>query len=270
MAEYQNGQVGLAVTDQNRATVADYMERSGAMGPRELAELRESGQGFLRMTIDPSTGRADAAQADFVSSVSKGNITSETEGRRTRLGDDYHRGDVAREGNERVFSESLQITDPNSMRPGLAETTLSNIVGDLTGRLDQREVYAVASAYASRLAAEGYTGTANSSESEQTQAGGGLTGNGALGRVMKSVGLNAAFTANNYSTDDRQAGENFVVTGFAARIAPNLADAQQAVYSQMGAPETWSPEQRMDAEREIAAQWAARNEESYRPSKTEW
>lgn len=260
MAEYQNGQVGLAVTDQNRATVADYMERSGAMGPRELAELRESGQGFLRMTIDPSTGRADAAQADFVSSVSKGNITSETEGRRTRLGDDYHRGDVAREGNERVFSESLQITDPNSMRPGLAETTLSNIVGDLTGRLDQREVYAVASAYASRLAAEGYTGTANSSESEQTQAGGGLTGNGALGRVMKSVGLNAAFTANNYSTDDRQAGENFVVTGFAARIAPNLADAQQAVYSQMGAPETWSPEQRMDAEREIAAQWAARNE----------
>lgn len=272
MAEYQNGQVGLAVTDRNRSSIADFMERSGAMGPRELAELRESGGGFLRMTLDPNTGRADAAQADFVSSVSKGNVTTETDGRTTRFGDStqignvgrygdsMHVGDVDRRGNEQIFSESLQITDPNSMRLGLAQTTLAGIAGDLTGSLDQRQIVAIAGAYTGLVAGEGYTGSAGSSNSEQTQLGGGLSGTGALGRVMKSIGVNAAATANNYSTEDRQVGENYILTGFAAEILPNLQESQRAVYSQMGTPDTWSSEQRVEAERAIADQWARRNE----------
>lgn len=272
MAEYQNGQVGLAVTDQNRGAIADFMERSGAMGPRELAELRESGGGFLRMTLDPNTGRADAAQADFVSSVAKGNITTETDGRTTRWGDNLHLGDVVRQGNsshvgdvdrrgnEQVFSESLQISDPNSMRLGLAQTTLAGIAGDLTGGLDERQIVAVAGAYAGRLASEGYGGSAGNSESEITTAGGGISGGSALGTMLRKLGVDASLSANNQSAETRGASENYVLTGFAGDILPNLQDSQRAVYSQMGTPDTWSPEQRVEAEQAIADQWARRNE----------
>jgi conjugal transfer mating pair stabilization protein TraG len=266
MAEYQSGQVGLAVTDQNRATLADFMERSGAMGPRELAELREGGQGFLRMTIDPATGRADAAQADFVSSVATGNVTSQTEGRRTRIGDDTQVGDVERRGNEQVYSESLQITDPNSMRPGLAETTLSSIVGDLTGRLDQREVVAIAGAYTSRLAAEGYTGSASRDSASITDVSVG----GALGLGRPGVGgpgVSAGANTREQVTAGFSTREDFISTRFQSELVGNLSEAQQSVYRQIGTPEEWNGEQRERGEEMIAAQWATRNEVSFQELK---
>jgi len=268
MAEYQNGQVGLAVTDQNRATVADYMERSGAMGPRELAELRESGQGFLRMTIDPSTGRADAAQADFVSSVSTGNITSQTEGRRTRIGDDTQVGDVERRGNERVYSESLQITDPNSLRPEFAPETLRSIVGDVTGTVDERARVAIASGYTQRMGLEGYNDSAAQSKDSGTSAGLNLPFMGGRGSAPRG-GFTGSGSAQGStggrisSSESSAANQNLVMTRMMDLVTPTLMDAQQSVYGQYGAPDTWSPEVRPQAEAAIADQWAQRLEHNF-------
>ena len=273
MAEYQNGQVGLAVTDQNRATVADYMERSGAMGPRELAELRESGQGFLRMTIDPSTGRADAAQADFVSSVSKGNVTTETDGRRSRFGDDTHIGNVDRRGNEQIFSESLQITDPNSLRPEFAPETLRSIIGDVTGTVDERARVAIASGYTQRMGLEGYNDSAAQSKDSGTSAGLNLPFMGGRGSAPRG-GFNGSGSAQGStggrisSSESSAANQNLVMTKMMDLVSPTLRDAQQSVYGQFGAPETWSPDVRPQAEAAIADQWAQRLEHNFVAAQT--
>lgn len=268
LSQMQQGSVGLAVTDSNRAQLADYLQRSGAMSPRELAEFENGDQGFLRFTYDAETGRADAAQADFVSSVSKGNITTETDGRRTRLGDDYHRGDVARTGNERVFSESLQITDPNSLRPEFAPETLRSIIGDVTGTVDERARVAIASGYTQRMGLEGYNDSAAQSKDSGTSAGLNLPFMGGRGTAPKG-GFTGSGSAQGStggrisSSESSSANQNLVMTKMMDLVTPTLMDAQQSVYGQYGAPDTWSPEVRPQAEAAIAEQWAQRLEHNF-------
>lgn len=268
MAEYQNGEVGLAVTDQNRSSIADFMERSGAMGPRELAELRESGGGFLRMTLDPNTGRADAAQADFVSSVSKGNVTTETDGRTTRFGDNTHVGDVNRRGNEQIFSESLQISDPNSMRPEHAVPTLLGIMrGDMTAPMDDRDRFAIAGALTARMGLEGFGNEAYVGQESSVSAGLNLPfnmGRGAKhgGGVTGGYGGGGSTGGQVGSSESSRASQNLVMTRLADEVGENYSDAQRAVYMRYGRPETWSDETRSQANTEIAEQLVLRNEAS--------
>lgn len=294
----QNGQVGLAVIDGNRGQLVDYFRRSGAMNERELADFENSGGGFVRFTIDPATGRADAAQADFVSSTQAGNTTGYTDGRNIRLGDNTHFGDVLRDGNEtrqgdvtvignelrkgdstdigdrKILSESLSISDPNSLRGPRAAETLTNLVDDLTGKLDDREVYAVASAYAARLRGEGYGGSSDFSDSEsmQTAAGIGASsprgGGGLIGGAMRLIGIRAGFDANEQTTERASSSADFVTTGFAGRIAPNLAEAQAIATRQFGPEETWTPEAREQADEFIAQRWAGANEQDFQKLKS--
>lgn len=293
----QNGQIGMAVTEGNKGQLVDYFRRSGAMNERELADFENSGGGFVRFAFDGETGRADAAQADFVSSTQAGNTTGYTDGRTTRVGDNTHFGDVRREGNEtrigdvtsigdelrkgdstdignrKILSESLSISDPNSLRGPRATETLTNLVDDLTGNLEAREVYAVASAYAARLRGEGYGGASDFSDSEsmQTAAGIGASsprgGGGIIGGVMKLIGVRAGFDANEQTTERASTTADFVTTGFAAQIAPNLAEAQTIAAKQFGPAETWSSDQRESAEEFIAQRWAAANEQDFQTLK---
>lgn len=283
----QNGQIGMAVTEGNKAQLVDYFRRSGAMNERELADFENSGGGFVRFTFDGETGRADAAQADFVSSTQAGNTTGYTDGRTTRVGDNTHFGDVRREGNEtrvgdvttigdelrkgdttdignrKILSESLAISDPNSLRGPRAAETLTNLVDDLTGKLDDREIYAVASAYAGRLQAEGYGSTASGSTTTVVETGGGIDAGSALGSVMKKIGINVSASGREQASDGSDSRQDLVVTGFASEIAPNLARSQELTYQQYGRPETWDDATREQAEAQIANQWAARNEGSF-------
>lgn len=295
----QNGQIGLAVTDGNRGQLVDYFRRSGAMNERELADFENSGGGFVRFTFDGESGRADAAQADFVSSTQAGNTTGYTDGRTTRVGDNTHFGDVRREGNEtrigdvttigdevrrgdstdigdrKILSESLSISDPNSLRGPRAAETLTNLVDDLTGKLDDREIYAVASAYAGRLRGEGYSGSADYStrDTMQTVAGIGADspkggGGGLIGKAMQLVGVRAGFNASEQSTEGASSNSDYIVTGFAAQIAPNLAEAQTIAARQFGPSDSWTDETREQAEAFIAQRWAGANEQGFQDLKS--
>lgn len=286
----QNGQIGLAVTDGNRGQLVDYFRRSGAMNERELADFENSGGGFVRFTFDGESGRADAAQADFVSSTQAGNTTGYTDGRTTRVGDNTHFGDVRREGNEtrigdvtnigdevrrgdstdigdrKILSESLSISDPNSLRGPRAAETLTNLVDDLTGKLDDREIYAVADAYSRRLQLEGYGANASADASEVAATDAGLSG--AAG-VRRGTGgsANVSASVRTQSSEGNSARQDLVVTGFVDQLAPNLARAQEIAYQEYGRPDSWNPETALEAERMIAEQWAGRNDVSFAEAK---
>ncbi|MCX7070045.1 MAG: conjugal transfer protein TraG N-terminal domain-containing protein [Gammaproteobacteria bacterium] len=286
----QNGQIGMAVTDGNRAQLVDYFRRSGAMGERELADFENSGGGFVRFAFDGESGRADAAQADFVSSTVAGSTTGFTDGRSVRVGDNTHFGNVYRDGNERregdvtvigdelrkgdstdignrkILSESLSISDPNSLRGPRAAETLTNLVDDLTGKLEAREVYAVADAYSRRLQLEGYGANASADASEVAAADAGLSG--AAG-VRRGTGGSANVSASmrTQSSEGNSARQDLVVTGFVDQLAPNLERAQEITYQQYGRPESWNPDTAIEAERMIAEQWAGRNDVSFAEAK---
>lgn len=160
------------------------------------------------------------------------------------------------------------------LRGPRAAETLTNLVDDLTGKLDDREIYAVASAYATRLRGEGYGGSSDFSDSEsmQTAAGIGASsprgGGGIIGGAMRLIGVRAGFDANEQTTERASTNADFVTTGFAARIAPNLAEAQAIATRQFGPEETWTGEAREQAEAFIAQRWAGANEQDFENLKT--
>lgn len=85
---------------------------------------------------------------------------------------------------------------------------------------------------------------------------------------MRLIGVRAGFDANEQTTERASTNADFVTTGFAARIAPNLAEAQAIATRQFGPEETWTGEAREQAEAFIAQRWAGANEQDFENLKT--
>lgn len=245
--------------------VADWTESQGLISPAQASALRDKAdKGFSAAVAFGEGGQIASFNLDGRYGGMVGDTFSDTSGMT------YQRGDSFQVGDSTSVAQALSLRGDSGIET-LEEFVRKNEGQHNIGGADQ---YALANAYAQRLAAEGQKGEASHADMRSTQmtAGVGASGRGAdgkpiggglIGKAMSVVGLNVGASGDNRSTDGWSSSEDFVLTGFAGSLNSNYHEAREAVLERHAAPESWDAQTKAQAEREIAERWYTINEIQY-------